>query len=341
MMPRLRRAAAAILLVSPVFAPGAARAANLVPNPSFETLTSCPTAFSQLYQAAPWDVPTAGTSDCYNTCVVGWPSFPVPAIPQNPFGIQTPRTGNGMAGMIVKNINDYREYMQVPLASTLASGQSYLVKFYVNLADTCDTAIDRIGAYLSAGPIGPLGSNTPIAVPVGTELAAASTAATPDALSTAPSERLPTTLAITGSAPTTPAAMATHSSVRDMLPASVTRSPATARTSATASSVTPATRTAEGTGCDLLSRWATSHTRRSPAPRVATRLRDSARSHGAVSTPSRIIQLAKSVVATTPVSSTATAATSLPSSTSALDTTTVPPIIAPAIGVAQRPGKPE
>jgi hypothetical protein len=159
-MPRLHRAAALLLLCTILAGPRESRAVNLVPNPSFETYSGCPTSFSQLYQAAPWDAPTTGTSDYLNTCVSGWPGFPVPAIPQNPVGIQTPRTGDGMGGFIVRNVNDYHEYLQAPLASPLVNGQSYLVKFYVNLGDTSFVAIDRIGAYLSVGAIGPLAMNT-------------------------------------------------------------------------------------------------------------------------------------------------------------------------------------
>jgi hypothetical protein len=137
-----------------------ADAVNLVPNDSFETYTSCPTSFSQLSNATPWDVPTQGTSDLYNACVTGFPPFPVPGMPGSPFGFQYSRTGNGHAGFTVRNVNDYHEYITVPLNAPLVANASYTVGFYVNLADTCDSAIDRIGAHFSAGPIGPLNINT-------------------------------------------------------------------------------------------------------------------------------------------------------------------------------------
>jgi hypothetical protein len=157
---RTSRLRAIILLCGSLLAPLEARAVNLVPNPGFETISSCPTSFSQLSLATPWDVPTTGTSDCYNTCVTGWPPFPVPSVPVCPFGYQVPHSGNGYAGIIVRNANDYHEYLEVPLTSPLAGGTTYLVKFYVNLGDTCAWAIDRLGAYFSVGPVGPFGFNT-------------------------------------------------------------------------------------------------------------------------------------------------------------------------------------
>ena len=41
---------------------------NLVPNPSFETYTACPTAGSQIYYANPWTGPTTNSTGYYNSC---------------------------------------------------------------------------------------------------------------------------------------------------------------------------------------------------------------------------------------------------------------------------------
>jgi hypothetical protein len=43
-------------------------AQNLVPNPSFENYTTCPTAASQLYVAPPWTSPTTGGAEYFNIC---------------------------------------------------------------------------------------------------------------------------------------------------------------------------------------------------------------------------------------------------------------------------------
>lgn len=66
-------------------------------------------------------------------------------------------TGVGYAGIIPLSASpDYREYIQAPLTSPLAAGMPYLVQFYISLADLSSIAIDRLGAYLSAGPVGPV-----------------------------------------------------------------------------------------------------------------------------------------------------------------------------------------
>jgi hypothetical protein len=151
---RLEKVALAALLLAAV-AVSPARAVNLVPNPSFETFTSCPTSFGQLSLATPWDVPNTGTSDYLNACapVV----FPSVNVPNNEQGFQNARTGVGYAGLIPYSAAaDYREYLEAPLTSPLTPGTPYLVKFYVSLADQSLLAIDRLGAYLSVGPVGPV-----------------------------------------------------------------------------------------------------------------------------------------------------------------------------------------
>ena len=152
---RLGRIAALGLVCSMLMAPRASHAVNLVPNGSFETYVSCPTSFSQIYQAAPWDTPNTGTSDYLNACapVV----FPSVNVPQNEQGYQAALTGVGYAGIIpLSAAANYREYVQAPLTSPLVASASYLVKFYVSLADSSMLAIDRLGAYLSVGPVGPV-----------------------------------------------------------------------------------------------------------------------------------------------------------------------------------------
>ncbi len=154
MMHRFEKAAALALLLAAAL-PGAALAVNLVPNPSFESFTSCPTSFGQLSLAAPWDVPNTGTSDFLDGCapVV----FPSVNVPQNEQGFQNARTGVGYAGFIPYSAApDYREYLEAPLASPLVAGTPYLVKFYVSLADLSLLAVDRLGAYLAVGPVGPI-----------------------------------------------------------------------------------------------------------------------------------------------------------------------------------------
>jgi hypothetical protein len=163
MKTRLDRIAAVGLACGMLMAPGAAHAVNLVPNPSFESYVSCPASFGQIFQAAPWSQPTTGTSDYMNACAPV--SFPSVNVPQNEQGYQTALTGVGYAGIIPYSAAaDYREYIEAPLSSPLVASTPYLVKFYVSLADLSLLAIDRLGAYLSVGPVGPVGNYAPLAL---------------------------------------------------------------------------------------------------------------------------------------------------------------------------------
>lgn len=126
-----------------------AQSVNLVPNPSFEDTLSCPDNQAQIYNAPPWFQPTANTPDyfnkCSNTLIVG--------VPTNTIGFQIPKTGNAYAGIAMCYwpfcINN-RDYVSVPLNSTLVSNKKYCVKFYVSLANLSSYAISNIGAYFSS-----------------------------------------------------------------------------------------------------------------------------------------------------------------------------------------------
>jgi hypothetical protein len=158
-----RRTRIAVVLTPFVLFIGAraAFAVNLVPNPGFESYTSCPTGFSQLFKAAPWNDPNTGTSDAYNACSPG--GFPSVNVPANTFGFQNAHGGVGYAGFLVRNFNDYHEYVQAPLASALVANATYYVEFWVSLADTSNGAVDRLGAHFSSGPLSS-GVNTALLV---------------------------------------------------------------------------------------------------------------------------------------------------------------------------------
>ena len=127
---------------------------NLVPNPDFEAYSICPPGISPPFTATSWNLPTlGGSSDYYNSCA---PASSNVSTPSNSFGYQIPHSGNGYAGFILRPSNLYREYLQVQLLTPLIAGKTYQVSFYVSLADQAKWAVDRIGAFLSVGAIGPL-----------------------------------------------------------------------------------------------------------------------------------------------------------------------------------------
>jgi gliding motility-associated-like protein len=122
-----------------------AQAQNLVPNPSFEIYTSCPTVPSgNIYLAAPWFNPTVTSPDYFHSCSGT-------TVPNNAVGFQYPRTGNAYAGIAARVIGlpQYREYIEVELLDTLKAGKIYCINFYVSLSDSSEIAINKFGLYLS------------------------------------------------------------------------------------------------------------------------------------------------------------------------------------------------
>ncbi len=126
---------------------------NLVPNPSFETVTQCG-GISQIYYAAPWFQPNiwqgnttnSSTSDLFDTCV----NYSTAGVPINQCGNQNARTGIGYAGIFVYGDTfNYREYLEVPLVSPLIANRHYCVEFYVSLAEMSYFAISNFAAYFS------------------------------------------------------------------------------------------------------------------------------------------------------------------------------------------------
>ena len=159
---------------------GSVSAINLVPNPSFELMTSCPTGLSssQIQGVTLWTAPTMGSPDYFHSCATGASGVSTPA---NDFGSQTPHSGQAYAGFVLRPVNDYREYLEIPLTAPLAGGVSYDVSFYVSLADASQWAVDKVGAYLSVGSVGPVNNAGVLSVvpqvvnPVGTYITNKST----------------------------------------------------------------------------------------------------------------------------------------------------------------------
>jgi hypothetical protein len=68
---------------------------------------------------------------------------------------QYPKTGNGYAGIAMffdtasSNINNWREYIEVGLTSSLIKGQKYCVRFYTNKGNISCYAVKNIQAVLT------------------------------------------------------------------------------------------------------------------------------------------------------------------------------------------------
>jgi parallel beta-helix repeat protein len=116
---------------------------ELVCNGDFEYYS---TGFymTDIWVASPWNAFT-GTSDYYNS--TGFLDASV-SVPTNAVGDEQPYTGQGYAGLATywTASLDYREYIVQQLTSPLLVGQSYLVEFWVSLADSSTYASKKIGA---------------------------------------------------------------------------------------------------------------------------------------------------------------------------------------------------
>lgn len=102
---------------------------NLVPNPSFEFFTTCPTFYSQLNYAYPWFAPSIGTPDYFNSCNIGVVGVPM----QAGANYQQARTGVAYAGAGLAS--GYREYISCRLNDSLIKDKNYCIEFYMNNAN--------------------------------------------------------------------------------------------------------------------------------------------------------------------------------------------------------------
>ncbi len=128
-------------------------AQNLVPNGDFEQFFTCPSNWSQIDSALFWTTPTtningvSGTPDYFNQCSI----FNFMEVPNNYFGHQQAHSGNAYAGLYAwyGYTPDTREYIEVPLSTSLLSGKCYSFEMYVNLGDISNYTITNIGIYFS------------------------------------------------------------------------------------------------------------------------------------------------------------------------------------------------
>lgn len=114
---------------------------SLVPNPSFEQRTCCPSGASQLNCANNWIQASGATSDYFNTCgITAIGSFPPPPLPLP--------NGNGYVGFFDNfgSLNlPYKEFVGTCLTDTLKTGVNYQLEFY--LANSFGNLTTEIAIY--------------------------------------------------------------------------------------------------------------------------------------------------------------------------------------------------
>ena len=117
-----------MIAVIAVLACSVVHAQNKISNSGYETYSSLPDNYGQLSRATGWVNPlgfTAGSPDYFNS--LG--SF-------NMAARIAPISGKGYAGAFAElrdaniNADDYKEYMTIPLTSTLVAGATYTLSFY-------------------------------------------------------------------------------------------------------------------------------------------------------------------------------------------------------------------
>jgi hypothetical protein len=118
---------------------------NLVPNPSFEEIDTCPSASFQIEMAPPW-LEIYGGSNYYHECGTNGYGIPI-----NNSGEQEARTGQGYIGSIFWAYYPIYEgkFLGTQLTSTLINGKKYFVEFYISRMDNSWYAIKNIGIYFS------------------------------------------------------------------------------------------------------------------------------------------------------------------------------------------------
>jgi hypothetical protein len=125
---------------------------NLVPNPSFEIYSSCPTTSDQLNYALGW-LSFGESPDYFNSCsTIGL------GVPSNVVGYQNANSGAAYAGFVAySNMGFAREFLGSQLTQTLTIGIKYYLSIKVSLAefDAINQQYipcDKIGLRLSSVP---------------------------------------------------------------------------------------------------------------------------------------------------------------------------------------------
>jgi gliding motility-associated-like protein len=140
----------------------AAAQINLVRNPSFESYVHCPSDMYEMDSSttvfnsvSDWFAPNKSavfnaSPDYFNTCAPPTGFW----IPQNVYGYQTARTGNGYTGILIteplSSTITYREYIGSRLLQPLVANNHYLVTFYVSRANNLLASTDDIGLFFSS-----------------------------------------------------------------------------------------------------------------------------------------------------------------------------------------------
>lgn len=132
-------------------APGYCFSQNLVPNPSFEIFTSCPTSIGGVNLLYNWHNPTLTTPDLFSKCA---PNTNL-QVPSNYAGYEDARTDSSYIGIVLLKSDTtlYREYISVQLLDTLDADSIYCISFFVSCPDSIFFYTDNISVHFSMNQI--------------------------------------------------------------------------------------------------------------------------------------------------------------------------------------------
>lgn len=115
-------------------------ATSLIPNPSFEEMTCCPTANEQLSCAVDWAQASSPTTDYVHTCGGYLGNTSIPAFAPLPFA-----DGEGGVGFRDGQMNvgpQYKEYVGACLTEVMEVGVTYRLDFFVGFQDNKPGSMD-------------------------------------------------------------------------------------------------------------------------------------------------------------------------------------------------------
>ena len=117
---------------------------NLVPNPSFEDTIFCPFSPGDVDGIEAW-IKVTGSVDYFNSC-----NGNLYSVPSNYVGEEFSQSGEGYVGLGPWADNFlFREFIGVSLDEPLDSGQRYLIKYHLSMADTVQYALRNFGAWFT------------------------------------------------------------------------------------------------------------------------------------------------------------------------------------------------